>query len=286
MSGQPPPPTFLIVGAERSATRWLRSNLDRHPEILAPPVDIGWFSDLEAMQTRGRRWYQSQFDSWDGEPVLGEASVGYLKLGNRVADVVDRIHHHVPDVRLVALIRDPVDRLESAVRAAVKRGRRPADVDVYELIRSNAPAVAQLELIGAGLYAAALYPYLRIFRDQVLVIDYADVVAQPEKVYESVLRHIGASVDLAPTDVDRVLFSDREVVSVPLLTEVQRKVVYSAFRADVEELEVLLGRDLSAWDPGIAPFERADDVESVLAAVPLPWPAPDPFELDIAATGS
>jgi len=286
LSGQPPPPTFLIVGAERSATRWLRSNLDRHPEILAPPVDIGWFSDLEAMQTRGRRWYQSQFDSWDGEPVLGEASVGYLKLGNRVADVVDRIHHHVPDVRLVALIRDPVDRLESAVRAAVKRGRLPADVDVYELIRSNAPAVAQLELIGAGLYAASLYPYLRIFRDQVLVIDYADVVAQPEKVYESVLRHIGASVDLAPTDVDRVLFSDREVVSVPLLTEVQRKVVYSAFRADVEELEVLLGRDLSAWDPGIAPFERADDVESVLAAVPLPWPAPDPFELDIAATGS
>ena len=286
MSGQPPPPTFLIVGAERSATRWLRSNLDRHPEILAPPVDIGWFSDLEAMQTRGRRWYQSQFDSWDGEPVLGEASVGYLKLGNRVADVVDRIHHHVPDVRLVALIRDPVDRLETAVRAAVKRGRLPADVDVYELIRSNAPAVAQLELIGAGLYAASLYPYLRIFRDQVLVIDYADVVAQPEKVYESVLRHIGASVDLAPTDVDRVLFSDREVVSVPLLTEVQRKVVYSAFRADVEELEVLLGRDLSAWDPGIAPFERADDVESVLAAVPLPWPAPDPFELDIAATGS
>jgi len=286
LSGQPPPPTFLIVGAERSATRWLRSNLDRHPEILAPPVDIGWFSDLEAMQTRGRRWYQSQFDSWDGEPVLGEASVGYLKLGNRVADVVDRIHHHVPDVRLVALIRDPVDRLESAVRAAVKRGRLPADVDVYELIRSNAPAVAQLELIGAGLYAASLYPYLRIFRDQVLVIDYADVVAQPEKVYESVLRHIGASVDLAPADVDRVLFSDREVVSVPLLTEVQRKVVYSAFRADVEELEVLLGRDLSAWDPGIAPFERADDVESVLAAVPLPWPAPDPFELDIAATGS
>jgi len=286
LSGQPPPPTFLIVGAERSATRWLRSNLDHHPEILAPPVDIGWFSDLEAMQTRGRRWYQSQFDSWDGEPVLGEASVGYLKLGNRVADVVDRIHHHVPDVRLVALIRDPVDRLESAVRAAVKRGRLPADVDVYELIRSNAPAVAQLELIGAGLYAASLYPYLRIFRDQVLVIDYADVVAQPEKVYESVLRHIGASVDLAPTDVDRVLFSDREVVSVPLLTEVQRKVVYSAFRADVEELEVLLGRDLSAWDPGIAPFERADDVESVLAAVPLPWPAPDPFELDIAATGS
>jgi hypothetical protein len=286
LSGQPPPPTFLIVGAERCATRWLRSNLDRHPEILAPPGDVGWFSDLEAMQTRGRRWYQAQFDSWNGEPVLGEASVGYLKPGNRVADVVDRIHHQVPEVRIVALIRDPVDRLESAVRAYVKRGRLPADVDVYDLVRSNAPAVAQLELIGAGLYATSLYPYLRIFRDQVLVIDHADVAAQPEKVYESVLRHLGASVDLAPDGVDQVLFSDREIVSVPALTEVQRQVVYSAFRADVEELEVLLARDLSAWDPGIAPFELADDVEAVLGAVPLPWPAPEPFELDVAATGS
>lgn len=275
-AGPPPPPSFLIIGAERSATRWLRFNLDRHPEILAPPGDIGWFCDLEAMQTRGRRWYQSQFDSWDGEPLVGEGSVGYLKPGNRVADVVGRIHHSIPDVRIVALVRDPVDRLESAVRAFVKRGRLPADVDVYELIRSNAPAVGELELIGAGLYAATLYPYLRIFGDQVLVVDYAEVVTEPRKVYDMVLRHIGASVDLAPDDVDEVLFSDRELIRVEPLTDAQRRVVYSAFRADVEELEVLLARDLSAWDPGIPPFERVDDVEAVLAAVPLPWPAPDP----------
>lgn len=275
-AGPPPPPSFLIVGAERSATRWLRFNLDRHPEILAPPGDIGWFSDLEAMRTMGRRFYQSQFDSWDGEPLVGEASVGYLKPANRVADVVDRIRHSMPEVRIVALVRDPIDRLESAVRAFVKRGRLPVDVDVYELIRSNAPDAA--DLIGPGLYAAALYPYLRIFGDRVLVIDYAEVVTEPRKVYESVLRHLGASVDLAPDDVDQVLFSDREIVDVAPLTEIQRKVVYSAFRADVEELQVLLARDFSAWDPGIPPFELVDDVEAVIAAVPLPWPAPEPTD--------
>jgi hypothetical protein len=156
---------------------------------------------------------------------------------------------------------------------------------VYDLVRGDAPAVAQLELIGAGSMPRCSTPTSGIF-DQVLVIDYADVVAQPEKVYESVLRHLVAAVDLAPGDVDRGLVSDREIVSVPALTDVQRQVVYSAFRADVEELEVLLARDLSAWDPGIPPFELADEVEAVLAAVPLPWPAPDPFELDAAATGS
>jgi hypothetical protein len=275
-AGHAPLPSFLIIGAERSATRWLRFNLDRHPEILAPPVDIGWFSDVEVMRTRGRRWYQSQFDAWDGEALVGEASVGYLKPGNRVADVVDRIHHTIPDARIVAVLRDPIDRLESAVRQFVKRGRLPADVDVYELVLRNDPLVAELELIGAGLYATSLYPYLRIFGDQVLVIDYADVCTQPEKVYETVLRHIGASVDLAPTDVDRVLFSDRSIIDVAPLTEAQRQVLFSAFRVDVEELEVLLARGLSAWDPGSPPLELADEVEAVLRAVPLPLPAPDP----------
>ncbi|MGZ4680923.1 MAG: sulfotransferase family protein [Acidimicrobiales bacterium] len=281
-AGQPPLPSFLIIGAERSATRWLRFNLDRHPQILAPPLDIGWFSDIEVMRTRGRRWYQSQFDSWAGEPVLGEASVGYLKPGSRVADVVDRIHRSIPDVRIVALLRDPIDRLESAVRQFVKRGRLPADVDVYDLICRNDPLAAELELIGAGLYATSLYPYLRIFRDQVLVVDYADVCTQPEKVYESVLRHIGASVDLAPPDVDQVLFSDRAVVDVAPLTEIQRQVLFSAFRVDVEELEVLLAKDLSAWDPGTPPVELAAEVDAVLQAVPLPRPAPEPGEVEPA----
>ena len=82
-SGQAPLPTFLIIGAERGATRWLRSNLDRHPEVFAPPITPDWFTDVEAMRSRGRRWYQQQFDAWAGEPVLGEASVSYMKRVSR-----------------------------------------------------------------------------------------------------------------------------------------------------------------------------------------------------------
>ena len=40
-----PHPTFVIIGAKRAATRWLRFNLDRHPDICAPPLHLDYFSD-------------------------------------------------------------------------------------------------------------------------------------------------------------------------------------------------------------------------------------------------
>ncbi len=274
-SGGVPLPTFLIIGAERGATRWLRSNLDRHPEVFAPPVDLAWFSDVEAMRARGGRWYQSQFDAWDGEPVLGESSGSYLMLRHQPVEVAARIHQRIPDVRLVALIRQPVDRLESAVRQQVKRGKLPADVDVYDLVHRNHPSVTELDLIGAGLYATCLYPFLRQFGDQLLVIEHSEVCDRPHAVYEQVLRHIGADPDFAPDGLDLVRFSDRTTVTmVPELSDEQRRVLYSAFRIDVEELEALLDRDLSHWDPGPPPLERAAEVEAVLRAVPPTGPEP------------
>jgi len=275
-SGGIPLPSFLIIGAERCATRWLRSNLDLHPEIYAPPVDLAWFSDVAAMRARGGRWYQSQFDAWDGEPVLGESSGSYLMLRHRPAEVAARIHQRLPDVRLVALIRQPVDRLESAVRQQVKRGKLPADVDVYDLVCRNDPAVTELDLIGAGLYATCLYPYVRQFGEKLLVIEHTDVCERPEAVYDQVLRHIGADPDFVPEGLDQVRFSDRSTVTmVRELADEQRRVIYSAFRGDVEELEALLGRDLPHWDPGPPSIGRVDEVDAVLRAIPASGPEPE-----------
>ena len=277
-AGQAPLPSFLVIGAERSATRWLRFNLDRHPEVFSPPVEINWFSDAEMMRARGRRWYQSQFDAWEGEPVLGESSARYLKLASSPDQVAARIQRSIPDVRLVAILRQPVDRLESAVRMYVKQGRLAADVDVYDLICRNDPIVAELDLIGAGLYASCLYPFLQTFGEQLLVLDHADIGRKPHEVYASVLRHLDADPTFVPPDLDRVRFSDRPTVSVPELGDEQRRIVYTAFRLDVEELEAQIGRDLSAWDPGPPPFDRRAEADAVLAAVPFTGPAPEPGE--------
>ena len=62
----PPLPTFLIIGAQKSATRWLRLNLGLHPDVFAASRD-------RVLQQRGpvprggHRWYRAQFEGWAGE---------------------------------------------------------------------------------------------------------------------------------------------------------------------------------------------------------------------------
>jgi hypothetical protein len=275
-----PLPSFLIIGAERSATRWLRFNLDRHPQVFAPPIELNWFNDVDTMRARGSRWYQLQFDTWRDEPVLGESSPAYLKRISRPELVAERIHRRISDARLVAIVRDPVERFQSAVRMYIKRGRLPADVEPIDLVRRGDPLVDELDLIGAGLYSACLYPYRQRFGEQLLVLDHADIVDRPVEVYERVLRHVGADPGFVPPDLDRVRFSDRSTISLPELTDAQRRLIYMAFRLDVEELEAMLDWDLSAWDPGPPSADQAADVVAVLRTVPLMGPPPERTDLE------
>ena len=191
-NSQGPLPNFLIIGAQRSATRWLRSNLSEHPEILIPPWDVSYFSTGRLVRQGGERFYREQFESWDGEPFVGESSPNYMMWGSEPAVVARRIRDLVPDVRLIALVRQPVDRMYSAMLYQIKRGRLPADADLFGMVERGDPDVDKLDLVRAGLYAASLHPFRKLFGEQLLILVHDDVTDAPEKAYESALRHIGA----------------------------------------------------------------------------------------------
>jgi hypothetical protein len=102
-------PDFLIIGAERCATRWLRFNLDQHPDIYLPPKDLNFFSDGEAVNRRGSlKAYSAMFDGRMDETILGESSPSYLSWNHVPVDTSQRIKKYLPDVRLIALVREPV----------------------------------------------------------------------------------------------------------------------------------------------------------------------------------
>jgi hypothetical protein len=252
-----PHPTFLIIGAERAATRWLRFNLDRHPDICAPPLHLDFFSDPALMQSHGYRWYRRQFATFEGEPFVGEASPSYLMLRNRPAEVARRIQKAVPDVRLIAIVRNPIDRLHSAIRHDIRWGRLPPGESVYSLIASNSPAIQRCDPIGNSAILTSIVPYADRFGDQLQVLFYDDLVADPASFYQAALTHIGASPTFEPPDLDRVLFSDKDAVELEPLAGVELQIVYEWFRQDVELLADWIGRDLSSWivDPYSGPGE-------------------------------
>ena len=235
MAAPAPHPTFLIIGAERAATRWLRFNLDQHPDICAPPLHLDYFSDPQRMSEFGFRWYRRQFTTHRGEPFVGECSPSYMMWRNQPAAVARRIHKTLPDVRLIAIVRNPVDRLLSAVRHHVRWGRLAPGIDPFSLIAHGGPETAALDLIGASVMFSSIYPFADRFGDQMQVLFYDDIVADPAAVYRSVLDHIGASSTFEPDDLARVRFSDAHAdIDVPAVDDDQRLALWQWYRLDVD----------------------------------------------------
>lgn len=245
----PPLPTFLIIGAQKSATRWLRTNLGEHPDVFAAPLEISFFNQR---YRRGPDFYRTQFEGWAGEPIVGEATPGYMMWRHNPAKVARRIKKTVPDVRLIALLRNPIDRANSAMVHHVTKERLPKRADLVDLVTSKEPLDDRLGLVTGGWYAASLQTYVDLFGDQLLVLLHDDVQEDPLAVYRRSLEHIGASPDFVPSELRTVIHSNQKRSRLRRSSSLSQEVqlaLWPYFKDDVQRLESLIDRDLAHWDP-------------------------------------
>jgi uncharacterized protein (TIGR03086 family) len=269
-SSEVPLPAFLIIGAQKSGTRWLRVNLGSHPDVYAAPHETQFFHSSVRFASLGLDWYRAQFPGWVDEPIVGEATPGYMMWRHRPRRVAQRIAEVVPDARLIAILRNPVDRAYSAMVHFEKRGKGrgtrrararllPAGSSLLEVVRQRPPERDPLCLVAGGWYAASLRPYQQLFGDQLLVLLHDDLTDNPRRVYKQALQHIGAAPDFLPSDLGTVLFSnqqpnvadsDEASNGTMELSIDERQQLFAYFRDDVRTLEEMIGRDLSEWDPG------------------------------------
>jgi hypothetical protein len=113
-------PDFVVIGAQKSGTTFLYHLLAQHPLVQpAASKELHFFDNLFDM---GVEWYRRSFPEprWKGgrRTITGEASPSYLShphAARRMAEVV-------PQARLIALLRNPVDRAYSHYQMAVRRG--------------------------------------------------------------------------------------------------------------------------------------------------------------------
>jgi hypothetical protein len=246
-----PLPTFLIIGAQKCATRWLRLNLGAHPEVFTAPRELEYFNS-DQYDTLHLESYRSQFDGWTGERIVGEATPGYMFWRHHPATVAARIHDVVPDVRLVAILRNPVDRARSALIHHIENRALPRDTMLIDYTRRTPPEDDPLGIITGGWYAASLEPFARRFESRLLIVLHDDVHDDARKVYETVARHVGAAPDFVPPELERVRFSNQKQPDADkrrhALSKRDRRELQRYFADDIARLETTTGRDLSIWD--------------------------------------
>lgn len=198
-------PTFFIVGAAKAGTTSLYHCLDQHPQIQVSPVkEPHFFAPAEngIPSPPGRieslEEYEQLFDP--SFEARGEASQSYTNFPRRNR-IPERIEELVPDARFLYLVRDPIARTVSHYRHWVATGKecRP----LRDVLKD--PYYPYSYLTCHSLYARQLELYLRRFpEEQIMVIDQADLLADPQ----STLRKVFAF--LAVDDSDAYMQLDFE----------------------------------------------------------------------------
>jgi hypothetical protein len=250
---RPPLPTFVIIGAQKSATRWLRSNLGKHPDVFTAPAELSFWNSGRPMNRPGAfARYREKFVGWNGERFIGEATPGYMIWRHHPDKVAARMKEHLGDARLIAILRNPIDRANSAMWHHVRRRRLPADSRLVEVVRAREPIETdRFCLVTGGWYAQSLRGYADHFGDQLLVLLHDDIAEDAPGLYRRALAHIGAEQRFVPPDLTRELFANRGARQSGRygLTGEERRAMWPYFRDDVARLEEMFGLDLSRWVP-------------------------------------
>jgi len=206
-------PNFFILGAARSGTTSLYHYLKQHPDVFMSPLKEPNFYYLEGVAdqlkgngTRGwlrtcvstREEYLALFDGVTTETAIGEASVGYL--GREVAPAA--IHRDVPDAKLFATLRHPVERAYAAYMGMRLAGREPAS-SFREALDLEQSRMERNWSFGGyrkyGLYSNQLNRYYSLFdREQIRIYLFDDFKADPTAVVMDILGALGVDTGFVP----------------------------------------------------------------------------------------
>ena len=196
------PLDFLVIGASKSGTTSLFEYLRRHPQIFIPPEKEAPFFADERLYGQGLDWYLSEFFSAaPADARWGTVSPQYLEDAHRSAD---RIAHNLPEVRLVVILRDPIERAYSAYRMRVMKGREQRSFDevVVEQTKPEAlersrdlpwsPQITTHTYLVTSEYARQLQPFREHFaKDQFCLLLTEDLDSDPGGTLASLHDFLG-----------------------------------------------------------------------------------------------
>lgn len=210
-------PNFLLIGTAKAGTTSLYHYLRQHPEIYMPAVKEPRFfaylddppaltgpGDRESNEAAGAVYtmadYRALFDAVDGERAVGEASVNYLYSETAPR----RIREHLPDVQLIAVLRNPIERAYSHYLHLLSSGREPLrDFDAAldaEPERRRQGWEWSWHYTRMGFYHEQLTRYLEYFdREQLAVYLFDDFTEDNVGVTQDIYRRLGVDDSVVPT---------------------------------------------------------------------------------------
>ena len=233
---------FIIIGAMKCATSTLRLQLARQAGFFMCAEEPNFFSN-DDRYSRGIEWYENLFEGAPAGCLCGESSTHYTKLPT-YPHTVERMYGDMPDIRLIYIMRHPIDRLVS--QYIHEWTERNIDVPINVAIDRHP------ELISYSCYAMQIEPYLSTYGSRhVLPVFFDGLRTEPQAELERVCRFLGYEGEVKwaherPQNVssERMRKSALRdaIVEFPPLAMVRRRFVPKAIRNRVRDLWTLRQR--------------------------------------------
>lgn len=198
-------PTFILIGAMKAGTTSLIRYLGAHPDVFCPTKkEPNYFAvdthlDKPGTWSLGLEWYRSRFEPGRDVAARGEGSTPYTMAhpGGTGPDdgsgVAERIREVLPDVRLIYLMRNPVDRIESQY-AHLMRLWRVAGEPIDLAIRRYD------HFLDISRYSFQVRNYLEVFpREQLLLLQFEELTGDPDSVLRRTYEFVGVDPDAEVT---------------------------------------------------------------------------------------
>jgi hypothetical protein len=255
-------PDFLVIGAPKAGTTALHAALAQHPGLYmspikepkhfltdGPPPTRGGPGDVQTYREHvwRRADYEALFDAAPPGTLRGESTPLYMY----DRDAMRRIREAIPDAKLIAIVRDPVERSHSNWTHLWSAGLEPIGDFVQacaeEQRRIDAGWASFWHYTGLSRYGEQLERVFSLFpRDQVLVIRYRQLVDEPAKTLDEIFAFLGVEQSVV-TEIPR-----QNVTSHPEAT-LSHRAVAQLLRASAA---VGRFRPGSAWDAVTGGLER------------------------------
>ncbi len=210
--GIPRSPTFLVVGAQKSATTWLYECLREHPDVYVPKTkEIHFFcgeNDCpKSTASHGEDWYRSQFSTQDCYKAAGELSIDYMFY----EDVAEKVSTFNPQMKIIFLLRDPIDRAYSAYW--MEKRYKADHPDFTTFVHQESPYVAR------GFYYRQIMRYLGVFpRENIAIYLYDDLLKDPRQFTADVFDFLGVASEFVPSSLNQRVAQTRKMA--PLLSRI------------------------------------------------------------------
>jgi hypothetical protein len=238
---------FILAGAQKSGTTALHYFLSKHPEITMGDQQEMHFFDNDALFISDVDYEKlhKHYPLLAASAIAGDCTPSYIYY----EPAVERIWKYNPKIKLLIILRNPVDRAFAHWNMQRFKDREP--LDFFDAVReehariTGAPPVdaRRFAYVDRGFYGRQLTRLFKFFpREQVKVVKFEEFREQQRETLASIFSFLGRK------PLRSVRSKDRNVVPYERAMNWEERVfLYHLFAQDIANVEQMLGWDCSDW---------------------------------------